>query len=266
MALLTYQISIAFWRVITVNDNNFKAMPVTQSNVDSSSTQLSVTQLSRSIINYKPFGEIPKVNIQPVKQEKITAPETALNYKLRGIYFSDNQLLSSAIIEIKNKAESYALNDEVEEGISIHSIDVKHIVLERYGKFETLTLEEVKFDKENAVASVVSQPQSNVTHDNLLKGYKERFVSNPMALARKFRSIPVTENGKTIGFKLKAVRGETLLKKLNVPENAVFTSINGVGLDKPFQALDALKSLQTAESVNVTFLLDGIEQSRDFNL
>ncbi len=267
MALLTYQLSLAIWRNSDLSTLAYVSMPSQAQNFSAKNTALSQAQLARQIITNKPFGDAQAIKVEPIVEETITAPETQLNYKLRGVYYSDNESLSSAIIEINNRnVESYALKDEIENGIIVHAIELKRIVLDRYGKFETLSLEEIKFDKSNKALSVISKANSNPAHSQILKSYRKRFVNNPMALARKFRSIPVTENGKNIGFRLKAVRGETLLKKLNVPENAIFTSINGVGLDKPFQALDALKSLQTAKSISVTYLLDGVEQSRDFNL
>jgi type II secretory pathway component PulC len=76
----------------------------------------------------------------------------------------------------------------------------------------------------------------------------------------------VTENGQNIGFRLKALRGESLLKKLDFKDSDVFIKINGIGLDKPFQALDALKSLTTASSVSVTVLRNGNEETINFNM
>jgi type II secretory pathway component PulC len=87
-----------------------------------------------------------------------------------------------------------------------------------------------------------------------------------MALATRFQAIPVQQDGKNVGFKLKALRGESLLKKLDFEPNDVFTAVNGVALKNPFEALDALKSLTTATSVSVTFMRNGAEQTLDFQI
>ncbi len=87
-----------------------------------------------------------------------------------------------------------------------------------------------------------------------------------MAVAKRFQAIPVEEDGRNIGYKLKALRGESLLKKLELQPDDVFVEINGIGLDKPFQALDALKSLTTAENVSLTVLRNGNRETLDFNL
>ena len=100
----------------------------------------------------------------------------------------------------------------------------------------------------------------------LLRSYRKRYTSNPMALATRFQAIPVQQDGKNIGFKLKALRGESLLKKLKFEADDVFTAVNGVALKNPFEALDALKSLTTAESISVTFMRNGAEQTQDFKL
>ena len=87
-----------------------------------------------------------------------------------------------------------------------------------------------------------------------------------MALATRFQAIPVQQDGQNIGFKLKSLRGESLLKKLDLEDDDVFTAVNGVSLGSPFEALDALKSLTTADSISVTILRNGSEQTLDFRL
>ena len=62
------------------------------------------------------------------------------------------------------------------------------------------------------------------------------------------------------------MRGERLLQQLKLRPDDVFLAVNGIGLDKPFQALDALKSLTTAEDVSLTVLRDGMRQTFDFTL
>ena len=87
-----------------------------------------------------------------------------------------------------------------------------------------------------------------------------------MALATRLQAIPVQQDGKNIGFKLKALRGESLLKKLDFDADDVFTAVNGVALNNPFEALDALKSMTTATDISVTFMRNGAEQTLDFKL
>jgi len=107
---------------------------------------------------------------------------------------------------------------------------------------------------------------SSSSASRVLQSYKRRYADHPLALAKRFQAIPVSENGRNIGYKLKALRGERLLKKLNLQRDDVFVAVNGIGLDKPFQALDALKSLTTAENVTLTIIRNGNRETLEFNL
>lgn len=193
------------------------------------------------------------------------APETQLNYKLRGTYYSPDQRLSVAIIEIKpNDSKAYVVDQELENNITLTRIEENYVLLNRYGKIERLNLEKRGDDTGQGI--VASDARLLAGQTALLQSYKRRYTSNPMALATRFQAIPVQQNGKNIGFKLKALRGEKLLEKLNFQPDDVFTAVNGVSLQNPFEALDALKSLTTADRVSVTFLRNGAEQTLDFQL
>jgi len=202
---------------------------------------------------------------EPVKE----APKSTLNYKLRGIYYSEDKALASAIVQKgAGKSSFYRLGDEIDSGIYIDRILPDHILISRNGRLEKLVLEKPKAKPGNgrnqASRSLAVPAAANASR--VLKSYKRRYADNPLALAKRFQAIPVTENGRNVGYKLKALRGERLLQRLGLREDDVFVEINGIGLDKPFQALDALKSLSTAEDVSITVLRNGNRQTLDFSL
>jgi general secretion pathway protein C len=211
------------------------------------------------------FGK-PQAEPSPVAKVE-DAPETKLKYKLRGIYYSDIDRLSSAIVEIKiNDSKYYQLGQELADNITLAAIERDHILINRYGKIERLNLEKKVAGAADAVFDTRSNNSNSLRNTSLLRNYKKRYLSNPMALAKRFQAIPVTENGQNIGFKLKALRGESLLKRLNFKDDDVFIKVNGIGLDKPFQALDALKSLTTASSISVTVRRNGNEETINFSM
>ncbi len=265
LILLAYQLAILFWQIYPLPD--FSATTVLKTSVlsgQSDRSQRSRVEQAEAIVATHLFGQ--QVVEQVVKTTVEQAPETKLNYKLRGIYFSRVDKLSSAIVEVKpNNSQHYYIDDELAENITVSAIARDHILINRYGKIERLNLQKPVVSKSGN--AVVSRGLANpAVSTRLLQSYKKRYVSNPLALAKRFQAIPVQENGRNIGFRLKALRGESLLKKLDFNENDVFTKINGISLDKPFQALDALKSLTTARSVSVTIMRNGNEQTMDFNL
>ena len=232
--------------------------PVVRGNAsDNVNFQQQANAISRAFLFGKSVVEVTTAEVEQ-------APETQLNYKLRGIYYSPEERLSSAIIEVQpNKSQHYLLNAELAENITLARIEQDHILINRYGKLERLNLQKPLPPTNlqvNRGAGGGSADQAAI-----LRNYKKRYTANPMALATRFQAIPVQQDGKNIGFKLKALRGEKLLEKLNFEPNDVFTSVNGIEL-KGFNAIDALKSLTTADNVSVTIMRNGAEQTLDFRL
>lgn len=263
LAALAHQVSLVIWQFIPTPEQ--AATQQRAQVVRSGSTTkpgANFQQQANAIGKAFLFG---KAEVEVVVAEVEEAPETQLGYKLRGVYFSPDERLSSAIVEVKpGKSENYRINDEFADKITLAGIEQDHILINRYGKIERLNLQQrvppTGQDLTNAGAGGAASQAA------LLRNYKKRYTSNPMALATRFQAIPVQQDGKNIGFKLKPLRGESLLKKLNFEANDVFTAVNGVALKNPFEALDALKSLTTAESISVTIIRNGAEQTQEFKL
>jgi len=264
LAALAHQVSLVVWQLIPTPAQS-GATQITQvaansaSNENGANFQQQAAAIGRAFLFGKAEAETAVVQVEAVV-------ETKLGYKLRGIYFSPDERLSSAIVEVKpNQTKHYLLDDELAENITLAKIEPDHILIDRYGKLERLNLQKrAPPSGQNAIGSVGAGANANQTA--LLRSYKRRYSSNPMALATRFQAVPVQQDGKNIGFKLKPLRGESLLKKLNFEANDVFTAVNGVSLKNPFEALDALKSLTTSSNVSVTFMRNGAEQTLDFQI
>ena len=262
LSAVAWQLSIAIWSVVPVSEQMQRPPPL--NNVVNRNTttaaidyQAQATEISAAFL----FGKVEPKVVEVVTE----APVTTLNYKLRGIFYAEDDGESSAIVEIKaNDSQYYLVNDELADNILLASIERDHILIDRYGKLERLDLEKKIADTTQAASSRPAAGAAN--HQAILRSYKRRYASNPMALANRFQAIPVQENGANVGFRLQPLRGESLLSKLDFDKNDVFTSINGANLANPFEALDALRSLTTADSVTVTFLRDGVPQTREFSL
>jgi len=263
LAALAHQVSLVIWQFIPTPEQaaTQQRAQVVRSGATAkpgASFQQQANAIGRAFL----FGKAEVEVVEVVVEE---APETQLGYKLRGVYFSPDERLSSAIVEVKpNKSQHYLINDEFADKITLAGIEQDHILINRYGKIERLNLQKrlppTGQDLSNAAAG------GSASQSALLRSYRKRYTSNPMALATRFQAIPVQQDGKNIGFKLKPLRGESLLKKLNFEADDVFTAVNGVALKNPFEALDALKSLTTAGNISVTFMRNGAEQTQDFKL
>ncbi len=268
---LSWQLSLLLWQLVPappLPSAGAITTPRQATANTAASTPQGLDQKVARIAAANLFGKLQdkaRPRPEPVKD----APRSTLNYKLRGIYYSEDKALASAIVQKgSGKSRFYRLGDEIDAGIYIDRILPDHILIARNGRLEKLMLEKPKTrpgsGRQVASRSLAVPVAANA--NRVLKSYKRRYANNPLALAKRFQAIPVNENGRNIGYKLKALRGERLLQKLGLREDDVFVEINGIGLDKPFQALDALKSLSTAEDVSLTVLRNGQRQTFNFSL
>ena len=267
LAVLAQQIALAFWHIYPLPETMEPVQfnPVQQAASDNGPS-VNFQQQAAAIGRAYLFGKPEAAPVAAVQVEE--APETRLAYKLRGIYYSLQSSLSSAIIEVRpNDTKVYLVDDELDDNITLARIEVDHVLLNRYGKLERLNLQKPLPANDSSALDARSSPGGGSAQQTaLLRSYKKRYSSNPMALATRFQAIPVQQDGKNIGFKLKALRGESLLRRLNFEPDDVFTAVNGVSLRNPFEALDALKSLTTANSVSVTYMRNGAELTQEFSL
>lgn len=269
VAVLSWQIAVLGWQLVPLPVITESAIAPVSDNSTLRNQSLSIRQKINRIVAAELFGSAQKEAVKLAPVEVADAPESTLNYKLRGIYYSEDKELASAILQINNKETKYfRLGDEIDANIYVKQINQDHILISRQGRLEKLVLEKPRANTKAARASAINRRGINTSPaaSRVLQSYKRRYADNPMALAKRFQSIPVSENGRIIGYKLKALRGERLLKKLGLKKDDVFVAVNGIGLDKPFQALDALKSLTTADNVSLTVIRNGNRQTLDFSL
>ena len=268
--LLAWQLSLLAWRVAPLPAMPSSLTPAAAVNHSSDRNQsLNLTQKIAIISRAELFGKVHQKTAVAAPVEVKDAPQSTLNYKLRGIYFSDDKALASVILQKNNRdTKYYRLGDEIDKDIYIRQINEDHILISRQGRLEKLLLEKPKMNARAARSGGNNYRAGNtsVVASRVLQSYKRRYADTPMALAKRFQAIPVAENGRTIGYKLRALRGERLMQKIGLQKDDVFVAVNGIGLDKPFQALDALKSLTTANNVSLTILRNGNRQTLDFNL
>ena len=268
LAALAHQVSLVVWQLVPAEPQpgllpapGIQQAATASSNDSGESYQQQAAAIGRAYL----FGRAEVRAAPPPEAED--APETQLNYKLRGTYYSQADRLSVAIIEVKpNQSRHYIVDDELEDNIILTKIESDHVLLNRYDKFERLNLQKRDSGEGQSFGGEQSAGVASDTHTALLRSYKKRYTSNPMALATRFQAIPVQQDGQNVGFKLKALRGERLLERLNFEPDDVFTAVNGVSLKNPFEAVDALKSLATADRVTVTFMRNGAEQTVDFQI
>jgi general secretion pathway protein C len=85
----------------------------------------------------------------------------------------------------------------------------------------------------------------------------EGWFENPACMMRQARIVPYFKDGKPAGFKLFAIRPNTLYSKLGLKNGDVVLTLNGVELASPDNALQAYQGLKDAKVVNMEILRRG---------
>ncbi len=209
----------------------------------------------------------------PTTDEPITAPETALNLKLKGVIASRTEAGARAIIEDGSGEEDfYGIGSSLPGGATLEQIHPDRVILKRNNRFETLTLpkEVAQFANLGQVAPprpATSYNQfDNTNNSALLRQYRDALLNEPQSVMGLMRARPYTEGGKLMGYRIRPGNDKELFDRFGLKTGDVVTSVNGINLDNPVKGLEVLQNLQGANQVSVEILRNGTRQNMTFNL
>jgi general secretion pathway protein C len=189
----------------------------------------------------------------------IDAPKTSLKLELVGLMYSTDKNQARAIIQSpKDGARSYATHERVADNAEIYSIERDRVILFHAGKQEALMLDpesktssiqadigNQRIDEPNRNrASTESQPASRQN----LTGTSKRTAD----LMRDFSATPVMEEGKLLGFQLKALRNPEIMEEWGIDPSDVITAVNGISLNTPGRIMVLYDKLKKQREFEVT--------------
>lgn len=208
-----------------------------------------------AIVKHNLFG-VAAIETPSATQPVADAPDTQLNLELRGVLAYDPEASALAIIsEGRGDERVYAIGDELPGSATLEEVLADHVILKRNGRLEKLRLPEDSTPISVAASTGKGADVSQLTARQL----RDNIVKDPMQFARKVRTIPHKENGKLVGYKLRARDYEAVLAQYGLQPNDIVTAVNGTALNNPKTSLRALRSLATASEINATILRNGIE-------
>ncbi len=217
------------------------------------------------------FGK-PKINHSQMTGQKKTPPETKLNLKLQGIYYSSNSQTSRAMIAAKNgKSAAYHIGQSLPNGVILHEIYPKKVILLRNGRYETLRFPKIKIKKKSSQSLTErdkkmrrGKRRSYERPEKLLGNYQRQLQTNPNALIKLIRISPVNKGNRFLGYRLKPGREAALLSQFNLQSGDILTSVNGVKLDSPLKGLGVVQQLATTNKIDLEVLRNGSITSLSF--
>lgn len=210
------------------------------------------------------FGEQAVTDAATQQREIINAPETRLNLELTGIVADTADRRSRALVKnAENKQESYAIGDTISNGVKLHAIYATRVILDRNGRYETLTLESVKQAKAMAGVERTQTVSADLAQD--LGQVRDQLLANPASAQRYIRLQPERQNGNLVGYRIFPGPNRELFEKAGLKSGELVTAINGQPLDNPAASLKLLSNLAQASSASVTLERDGQQRTVTVN-
>ena len=254
-----YLLAELTWMLVPQDEGASLALPDDGRTVRTSRPD--VQQQVRQLAAANLFG---LMDAKPVKSAA-SAPVTRLNLTLKGVLAASPMDMASAIIAQgkAGKEDIYGVGDKLPGGVTVKEIHAEHVLLERSGRLEIL-----KLQKESGADGLLSSSpdrsslrslSSGASAGAALKNIRSEILKNPTSFADYALPIVVKENGKQIGYRLKPQKKGRMLSQLGIQTGDVITKINGVSLDKQANGINALRSLTTANNVNIVVKRNGAE-------
>jgi general secretion pathway protein C len=215
--------------------------------------------------SWKLMGEA-KAPVEPAKPAPpVNAPETRLKLTLRGAFASADPEFARAIIaDPRGQEEMYAVGDKVPGNAELSEIHTSRVILMRSGRYETLSLpEDVRDAGARTPPSRSTRPQQSQRLQSLRKTLKQ----SPKSLYGLVRTTPKRdESGNMVGYTLQPGRDRELFDGMGLQPGDVVTRVNDVELSNLSSGMRALKSAESGETVTLTVMRGGQEETLSINV
>jgi len=178
---------------------------------------------------------------------------TDLNVKLWGTAVAHDPAQSFAIIEdlAARRQALYRVGDPVLEVATLARVEWDRVVLDRDGAEEVLEISSARATSDKAPAGAAppgaSGERIKKTADNKFvidRRELEQTVANINEVFTQARAVPFFQDGKTVGFRVFAIKPGSVFEKIGLQNGDVIQRVNGVELTDPGKALSLFTELQ----------------------
>ena len=228
--------------------------------------------LVRQLPNWHLFGEVAP-EAEPVKTVvPVDAPDTRLKLSLHGTFSSADPELARAIIaDERGNEEMYAVGDVLPGNAELSEIQSDKVILLRGGRYETLRLPRDTIAGGSGVptisAATASRSDTADTTSARLQSLRQSLRQNPKSLFGLVRTIPKKDDqGKMIGYILQPGREAELFDQMGLKPGDIVTRINDVNLDNIASGMQALRSVESGDTVTMTVLRGDQQENLTFRM
>ena len=199
-----------------------------------------------------------------------------------GTLVSTNPMESSVRLMTKDKSsKSYELNDMLGDsagldgsgGARVAKICRSKVYVTDGGKLSCITSEEDS--KALANREVAPMPGGPVedgvakvseTEFKIARGEIDNALNNLDKLATQARIVPHFQGGKSVGFRLYAIKPGSLFSKIGLKNGDILQRINGMDINSPEKALEIYTKLRDAKNISLDMQRRGKPLSVEYNI
>ncbi len=214
-------------------------------------------------------------NVQAPRQAAapvISAPETSLNLRLKGIYaLSEDGSIGVAIIASGSDSElAYRVGEKIEgSAVVVHQIFADRVILDRGGsRYETLTLPRETFGtvpsssgRQPTTGGSTTAPGRGQSNDGdvgqRLREYRQQIMANPMSALELVNIQPVMEGGNMKGYRVTPLQDPALFRSVGLRRGDIVLSVNGIEVADTARAGELMQALSSASTVTLVVERNG---------
>ncbi len=224
----------------------------------------------------------PSVDVASKPSDPSIVPITGLPLQLlaTNVGVTADQSYATIVDTTTQQQGSYSIGDAMPgaKGGKIKLIHFKFVDFENEGRTERLVLVgaqapvtvavEVPTDNKDEMTAAIDSgiKKINDTTFDVDKALLDKILANPMAVSKGARIVPAMKNGKPEGFKLYAIRADSLYGKLGLVNGDTLNSINGFELTSADKALEAYTKLREATALQVDITRHGDSTKLTYNI
>jgi general secretion pathway protein C len=202
---------------------------------------------------------------EPEKTPEPPKP-TELKLKLWGVAVHAHGS-SYCIIEdlTTHKQNVFRVNETVVGNATVKQVEWERVILDRDGQDEILDLAQPlggpPIPRPVSAAGAVPQSPTNPhiqqvsdTQYNIDRSEVNSALDNMNQLFTQIRAVPHFEGGRSTGFRLFAIRQNSIFDQIGLRNGDIIQSINGVDLNDPARALALFQDLRNERQITMTYL------------
>ena len=159
-------------------------------------------------------------------------------------------------------AQVYAVGDMVPGGVRLHSVYADHVIIDRNGQLESLTLPH----EAGPAGAPPPSTASLQTESAPLERMRRMIAEQPSIIGDVMRPQPVIDHGRMNGFRVYPGRDRMAFMRLGLRPGDQVTAINGTPLDDRDRSEQILRTLTSSSEARVTVIRGGQQQDLVLNV